>query len=85
MKSCPWCAGHGVDLRDSDWEPIPCPLCQGTGRVRGLDPALAHRIGLAVGLSLRGLLAGLLAALLGCSWPAPVLLGGLAVALSLTA
>jgi hypothetical protein len=28
---CPHCGGHGYDLRDEDWRPVPCPCCNGSG------------------------------------------------------
>jgi hypothetical protein len=86
MKTCPHCAGHGFDLDDKDWSPVPCPVCHNAGTVPGIDPALAREVGrLAgrlLGLTLRGVLAAVLALALGCSWTASAALGLFAVALS---
>jgi hypothetical protein len=87
MKTCPHCAGHGFDLDDRDWSPVPCPVCHNAGTVPGLDPALVHEVGRLtgrlLGWILRGVLTAVLALALGCPWTAAVVLAGLALALSL--
>lgn len=85
-KTCTWCAGHGFDLRDEDWEPVPCPQCAGVGTVPGLDPEIVRQgFALArygVDALLRAGLAAVVALALGCPWTA---VGALAVLGGLTA